>query len=192
MSEDFAKPGTHWSKKYLNALSQIKFKTNPGKEKMQSLLRQLDFLKNEIREINKHIEELSQSKQYKNYCEILMSVPGIGLLSSMILLTEIYDINRFSHPDKLLSYFGIIPTEHSSGGRTRKGWLTSRKNNYLRKMIIESAWIAKTKDPTLAQCYNEAYMRSEPGRAIIKVAKKLIVRIHRIWTHEEKYVIGLA
>lgn len=192
MPEEFDKPSTHWSEKYVHALGQIKFKKKSGEDTMQCLLRYLDFLKSEIRTMNNQIKELSKSEHYKRNCEILMSVPGIGLLSSMILLTEIHDIKRFSHPDKLLSYFGIMPTEHSSGGRTRKGWLTTRKNNYLRKMIVESAWVAKTKDPTLSHCYNEAYKRSEPGRAIIKVAKKLIVRLYRIWTHEEQYVMGMA
>ncbi len=191
--EQFSKPNTHWSMRFINWISIIADSmTESNKLVMQSLLRQLLVYRSEILAVTRQIRALSRSEQYKKYYTLLSSIPGVSLVSGMTLLTEIHDIKRFSSPDKLLSYFGIVPTEHSSGEKQRIGSLTYRKNKALRKIIIESAWIARRYDPSLTDYYSRSLQRMDSSRAIIKVAKKLILRIYKIWHSEQMYVKGLA
>lgn len=193
MPEQFAKPNTHWSKRFIKWLSAItESMTESDKLVMESLIRQLLVYRSEILEVTSQIRSLSRSERYAKYYNLLVSIPGISLISGMTLLTEIHDIKRFSSPDKLLSYFGIVPTEHSSGEKQRIGNMTYRKNKALRKIIIESAWIARRYDPSLTEYYSRSLQRMDSSRAIIKVAKKLILRIYKIWLSEQKYVKGLA
>jgi transposase len=69
--------------------------------------------------LRKQIKELSEQARYKTNAELLKSIPGIGTLTSMILLTEIRDINRFAGLNELSAYFGLIPNCHDSGETKR-------------------------------------------------------------------------
>jgi hypothetical protein len=58
----------------------------------------------------------------------------------MTLLTEIVDINRFRSPRALMAYFGLVPTERSSGDRERRGPITKAGNTHARRVLVEAAW----------------------------------------------------
>ena len=74
--------------------------------------------------------------------KVLCSVPGISILSAMVLLTELIDINRFRDSDHLASYAGLSPGEDSGGDKERSTGLSRRRNGYLRCILIESSWVA--------------------------------------------------
>ena len=57
----------------------------------------------------------------------------------MILITELGDIRRFSHPKKLTSYAGLDIREYSSGGQQRKYSITKLGNKFIRKILTEAA-----------------------------------------------------
>ena len=123
-----------------------------------------------------------------------MSAPGVGLISSMTLLTEIVDFKRFKNLDSLASYSGLSPTEHSSGDKRIIGHLNRRCNSRLRKVLIESAWTAIRWDEELRSFYDRqvAERRKPKGEAIILVAKKLLSRIRYMVLHNEPYVSGVV
>lgn len=78
------------------------------------------------------IRELSQSEAYAGQVLLLRSIPGIGSLTAMTILTELEQINRFSNFDQLCSFVGLIPSTNSSGEKENIGELTHRGNNFLR------------------------------------------------------------
>ena len=130
---------------------------------------------------------MSQSERYKKNGELLLSIPGIGLVTAMSFLTEIEDILRFENIDKFCSFVGLIPMTSSSGERDVVGNLTKRQNKILRSLIIESSWIAIRNDPALMMAYQKLIKRMEPTKAIIRIAKKMLNRIRYVLKSQEIY-----
>jgi transposase len=61
-------------------------------------------------------------------------------LQSAAVIAELGDITRFANPRQLMSYLGLVPSEHSSGGTRRRGGITKAGNSAARRMLIEAAW----------------------------------------------------
>jgi transposase len=72
--------------------------------------------------------------------EALMTLRGVDQLVAMTLAAEIGELQRFAHPGQLMSYLGLVPSEHSSGQKRRLGAITKTGNSHARRVLIEAAW----------------------------------------------------
>lgn len=178
---------SHWSRKYIELLENEETINSGGKLSLNKYLEQLKFQRKLISETTREIRKLSKGEKYNELVKYLTSIPGISILSAMILLTEIGNINRFSSVDKFLSYIGLIPSEHSSGESENKSHMTRRGNSLLRKIIVEASWIAIRKDPGLMMSYNNICKRKKGSKAIITIARKLATRIMYVLKNKEEY-----
>lgn len=70
----------------------------------------------------------------------LQALRGLALVAAATLVTELGDITRFTDPRQLMSYLGLVPSEHSSGGSRRQGGITKAGNSAARHMLVEAAW----------------------------------------------------
>lgn len=70
----------------------------------------------------------------------LVALRGIDKLGAIVLLAELGDSSRFDSPKQLMAFLGLVPSEHSSGGRRRQGAITLTGNSHARRMLVESAW----------------------------------------------------
>jgi transposase len=138
-------------------------------------------------ETTKKVKKLSEGVKYSERVALLRSIPGIGLTNSMVILTEVEDVGRFAKDEKFASYVGLIPTSHSSGDKEKKGEITFRSHDFLRKAFIESAWVAVRFDPALLMAYQGLCKRMEPNDAIVRVAKKLLNRVYFVLKNNKKY-----
>jgi transposase len=179
-----------WSKKFVQGLNRIRYLSNEGKEVIQELLKMLTVYDEAIKEVDRKIKQLSITEQYKKDVEILCSVPGISTLSAMILLIEIGDFNRFADTNKLKSYIGLIPQEHSSGEKEIKTGITKRGNKFLKKVIVEVSWVAIRKDKTLLALYTKLTKRMRGSKAVIVIAGILLNRMRSILRKREFYRIA--
>lgn len=182
----------HWGKKFVSELKQVKMKTIAGQYSFAAYIKELEFLEQQKKELDKAIKELSGSPVFKKNVELLLKVPSIGMNTAMTLLSEIGDIKRFRSLDQLCCYFGLIPNTHSSGEKDSVGKNTRRGNKYLKQKIIECAWVAIRKDPGLLMYYKNQITRMESNKAIIKIARKLLNRVKLVLTERIEYQLGLA
>jgi transposase len=176
-----------WSKKFLTWLKAIELTQISGKTSLELMIEQGEQTRQRVYQATVAIRTLSKTEPYKQLVELLTSVPGLGPLSAMILLTEIEDINRFSSEDQFNSFIGLIPMTDSSGDKDKVGNITQRKNAILRSIIVECAWVAIRKDPALLKSYQQLCKRMKPNRAIIRIAKKLSNRIRHVLISNKKY-----
>jgi transposase len=176
-----------WSKRYLEWLKNIELSEDTGRTALDLMIEQGEQTRKRVYQATISIKKLSQTPAYKESVELLRSVPGIGLLSAMILLTEIENIQRFTNIDGFCSFVGLIPSSSSTGDKERTGDITSRKNDVLRGVIMECAWSAIRKDPALLKCYLELCKRMKANRAAIRIAKKLLSRIRFVLISRKKY-----
>lgn len=182
----------NWSKRHIQYLETISLSNERGNIVLKLLLEELNFLNNNINKITKSINELSCQLKYREDFENLITVPGIGHLSAMIILTELIEIKRFRSLVNLNSFVGLIPSEHSSGEREIRYKITRRGNAYLKKALIECSWSAIRKDPALLMSFKRYCCRMNPNQAIIKVARKLLNRIRYVLMNKTKYEIGIV
>lgn len=178
-----------WSKRFLEWLKAVELTEISGKTSLTLMIEQGEQTRERVYQATLAIRELSKTETYKEQVELLKSVPGIGPMSSMIILTEIEDIKRFNSEGHFNSFIGLIPMTDGSGDKDKIGNITQRKNAVLRNIIVECAWVAIRKDPALLVSYQKLCKRMTPNRAIIRIAKKLSNRIRHVLISKKKYEI---
>lgn len=186
LPEDLAR--SRWSRKYVDYLRSVPVQHHSGRRTLDGLLAELDFLAAQIAVATEEIRLLADQERYRNNVQLLCTIPGIALLSAMILLTELVTVARFKNLDNLASYVGLVPGEDSSGDKEIITGLTYRRNAFLRRLIIECSWITVRKDPALLQCFTELTKRMKKNQAIIRIARKLLNRIRYVLINQEPYV----
>lgn len=188
LPERFAQAGTHWSRNFMQWLKSLEFEQPSANFAMDKLIQQCEHIREELLDVTRQIRLLSKSEPYKRNTQLLLSIPGIGLISAMVILTELINIKRFRNLDHLASYVGLIPKTNSSGEKLGVGGVTSRNNNYLRSLLIEDAWIAIKADPALSLKYHELVKRMKSNKAIIIITKKLLNRIRFVLKNDTEYI----
>jgi len=189
--ESFSKQ-TVWSKYFIDWLGKIEMQEKSGKEALNAIVGASTDLRASVLRVTKQIKELSKTKEYQEAVTLLRSIPGIGLITAMIILTELETINRFESFDQLCGFIGLIPSTKSSGENDAMGDITRRGHSVLRSSIIESAWMAARLDPALAKSYHDYCKRMEPNKAIVRIAKKLLSRIRYVLKNKQTYVCSVV
>ncbi len=72
--------------------------------------------------------------------EALRALRGLDTISSVSFVAAVGDLSRFENPRRLMAYLGLVPSEHSSGDRIRRGGITKTGNREARRMLVEAAW----------------------------------------------------
>ena len=156
-------------------------------------IRSLIRLKNSItKDMTRKLSALSHTERFEETLKLLMTVSGIGQTTGLALMAEIVDVTRFSNAEQLAAYVGMIPMCHSSGEHEGVGDITLRKHAILRSNIIEAAWVSIRQDEAMQLCYLNNCKRMVPGKAIVKVARKLVNRIHFVLKRQQSYVNAVA
>ena len=104
----------------------------------------IDYLSEKIRLLEAEIAV--KVKPFEEDLNIILSVPGIGLISAATILAEMGDYRDFQNADKLAMYFGIVPAVYQSAGKLRTGKITKRGSKHMRRILVQAAKaISKTK-----------------------------------------------
>ena len=129
--------------------------------------------------------------RYKENYDLLITVPGLGLITSMSMLTELdNDIVRFPNERRFVSMLGLIPTCHDSGEKKVSGEKINRGNKHLGPLIVEASWVAIQRDYQLGAYYSSCCQIMKPHKAIIKVARKLACRAYAVLKTKTKYELS--
>jgi len=183
---------SRWTQRFIKWLYEINIGEGSGKAALLAYIEEAEFLISREKRLQLAIKELSGTERYALGMHLLSSVPSIGLIAGMTLLTEIGDIKRFNKLDHLCSYCGLTPNCHSSGETERIYGMSRRGNPFIKTILIECAWMALRKDPALLLYYKELLPRMHPNKAVVKVARKLLNRIRYVLINQKEYVTGVS
>jgi transposase len=151
---------------------------------LTSQVKLLEFLASQIGKVNQQLGDFGQSDERVAWVD---SVPGIGPTLSVLIVTEIDNIGRFRRPAKLHSYAGLIPSTHSSGGRTFHGRITKQGNKYLRWAMIEAVEPACRKDAALRRMYQRLSRRKGANAAKVAVGRRLLTIVYKVLKEQRYY-----
>jgi transposase len=185
-------PRGRWTQIYFESLRSINFGNRWMQESFNRLLEQYEFLSAQIDKQTKLLRELSETALYQKRMEILQSIPGIGLISAMELLLELQDVSRFRRAEQLAAYVGLTPSQYSSADKVRMGRITGIGKNTLRAILVEASWQLITKDRVMREKYDRIKIRSGGKRAIVAIARTLLLRMRRMLLDERVYALPLA
>lgn len=120
--------------------------------------------------------EIYLKEKYQNNSEIqiLTSLPGFGFLTSLILKAEIGSFERFSSPDKLCSWAGLVPSSYDSGKSIRRGKITRNGSHLVRWALYQAALQIKPKDGKLYQFYQRIAQKGSKRKARVALSRKLL------------------
>jgi len=180
----------HWSRNFIKWLEQVRDEYQDDTLSLQ--LERLYAMRTLQLKANRKLRQLGMEDRNRKIYEILLSVVGVGPLTSMLLLTEIVDMKRFSSFRHLCSYSGFVPMTHSSGDKEAHSNITNRRNKHLRTALIESSWVAIQWDTELLSKYEEYRKRMNAQRAIVRIARILLRRIRFVWLNAQPYKKALA
>ena len=85
------------------------------------------------------IETLVPTWRMAPVVKALQALRGVSLIVAVTTIAELGDLTRFEHPKKLMTYLGLVPSEHSSGEKTQRGKITKTGNGHARRVLVEAA-----------------------------------------------------
>ena len=139
-----------WCRAFIKWLKEDVKLMSETRRSLDILIDQVETTRRNLLKVTLEIRHLSQTDKYRKNYDLLFGIPGIGVITAMTVLTEVYDVTRFRNEKQFASYLGLIPTSHSSGDKVIHGEKTFRGNKQLGPMLIEASWVAITKDPYLS------------------------------------------
>ena len=180
MSQGVCRKSKLWSVKgraELEGLALLPWTSRRRKE----LLQLLDQVEAAIRPLD---EAVAQEAQARAEAVRLMTHPGVGPVVSLAYVLTVGRVERFPNSRKLVSYLGLNPREHSSGGRQRLGAISKQGNSMMRHLLGEAAQTASRFDPELRRVYRRLKFRRGSAIAKVAIARKLAVRL--FWNLREQ------
>ena len=185
--ERFRNSKTHWSRNFMKWLREEVELLSEQKLSLLLLCDQVENTRKAILKVTREIRRLSTTDRYKENYDLLFTVPGLGLITSMSMLTELdNDIMRFPNERSFVSML----TCHDSGEKKVSGEKTNRGNKHLGPLIVEASWVAIYRDYQLGAYYSSCCQIMKPHKAIIKVARKLACRTYAVLKTKTKYELS--
>jgi len=143
----------------------------------QELLEMLDRLQPEISELD---EAVKVEAERRPEVILLRKHKGVGPLTALAFVLTVGPVERFPNSRKLVSYLGLNPGEHSSGGHQRLGHISKQGNEMMRWLLVEAGHVASQFDPELRRKYQRLKFRR--GAKIAKVALARLLAVRMYWT----------
>jgi len=179
-----------WTRAFRQWLKDIEWNYVNIDSTLKSLLKQLDFLDEMVRDTANQMRAYCK-KYLKHDYLLLRSVPGIAGLTASYILAEVGDLRRFHSFKKFAGYIGILPGIYSSGENESVRGVTPRANYVVRSLIVEASWVAIRKDPVMQEYYRKHAGKNSKA-AIFKVSRKLLSRVHAVIKTDTPYQLGLV
>jgi len=171
----------NWTKSYWRWLRQQEFEQRAARSTFGHYRTLLEELEQRLKELDAELAELSTTEPYRDQVARLRCLRGIDTLSAMVLVAEIFDFRRFGTAEEFMSFLGLVPSEHTTGGpdKAHRGPITKAGNSHARRILVEAAWHARHR-PTLQGAVGKR-IQGQPEDAV-RYAFRAQRRLHkRFW-----------
>jgi transposase len=131
-----------WTQSYLVWVKQIHFMQAARESTLLDYLHEVEHMAERVIRLEQAITEAvkQSSPQMQEVVRGLQAMRGIAQISAVTIVAELGELSRFESARQLMGYSGAVPSEESSGKRTRRGSITKTGNAHLRRIVVEAAW----------------------------------------------------
>jgi transposase len=170
-----------WTQAYLTWVKQVHFMQAARESTLLDYLHEVEPMAERVKRLEQAIADAVQvaSPQMQEVVRGLQALRGIAQISAVTLVAELGELSRFASARQLMGYSGAVPSEDSSGQRTRRGGITKTGNAHLRRIAIEAAWSYR-----LRPGVGPALRKRQEGvsEEIKEIAWKAQHRLHKRYT----------
>ena len=164
----FSKPGLD-ALKALPLRSEDRFIVLQMLEQLNALTLQQQLLTARLRAFAKDAPE-SESRHRQH----LRSIPGVGEVTTEVVLAEVGDVGRFRSAKQVVAYAGLAPGRRESAGKAKDLGITKRGSGLLRWVLVEASWQLARRSAHWRDVYENLKKRRGSRRAIVAVARRLL------------------
>jgi len=178
--------GNSWSKAWRRWLQALTTDTRQGwgvRTTLSSLIRQLEFLEQEIDKLDEAMQQLSDTPRWKPVVQAMMKQKGVGLMTALKYSTDIGDFSRFRRGRQVGAFYGLAPSSDESGDNPdRKGHITRQGSPSGRQVLCQSAWSRVRYDEQEREVYRRLVQKNPKKKKIALVAcmRRLAVRLWHV------------
>jgi transposase len=168
-----------WSRAGIQVLEQLALPhwTTRRRKELLELWKELE---QSVAELDRAVETEAEARPE---ARLLMKQPEVGPVVALAVVLTLGPAERFEGGKQVASYFGLIPREHSSGGRQRLGSISKQGSPFVRALLVQAAHTAVRHDSELRRQYQRLAQRKNRGVATVAMARKLAVRLYWILRH---------
>lgn len=149
-----------------------------ARKNLKRLLQEYSFYKEQIEEVEKQINLLAQDVRYKEPLERLRKIKGVNVITGMVFLAELGDLDRFSNRNQIGAYLGLVPVVHESGqADDRKGHITGQGPARLRQLLCQACWSWIRWDPRARERFHRHLRRNggQRKKAAVAMMRRLAI-----------------
>lgn len=168
----------------------IERKSIAVKTAIEALLKAIEALNEEIKGLEERIQQIGRNDKD---AQLLMTIPGVGILTALHFVVAIGDYTRFKDSRNVAAYLGLTPRQYSSGESQRLGRVSKCGPRDARSMLVEAATVMLTR--TRSWCKPKAWamkLQRKKGfkKATVALGRKLAVIMHRMLMTKEPFHFG--
>lgn len=130
---------SNWTPAHMRYLRKLQMQSEVHQLVLEEYIQAVDSTQERLIRIKERLISLLDDWEWKPVVKALMACKGFQEVAAMTIISELGDLRRFKNPRQLMSFIGLVPSEHSSGGTRRQGAITKCGNSHVRWMLIECA-----------------------------------------------------
>jgi transposase len=188
--------GRNWTRAHRQWIDTLEWAQPAERVVVDDYLLAIDHTEARLIELDARLTEIAQADPYREPVGWLRCFRGVDTLTAILILAELHDFRRFHSPRALMAYVGLVPGEHSSGEKHRRGRITRTGNALVRRLLVETAWHYQHR-PGVGVALTRR-RKGQPGRVIAiadKAQQRLCRRFRRLAEHHKpapKIAVAIA
>ena len=187
---------SRWTLTHMDWIESLRFEEPAAREALVAYLDAVREADARVRATAKLVEAAVRDWHLRPLVEALVALRGVDFTTATTLVAELGDISRFDSPRQLMAFTGLVPGEHSSGGKRRPGSITKAGNGHARRVLIEAAWSYRYPARQTAHLRRKAANAPEAARHIAWAAQKRLcarfLHLFRLGKPKQKVCAAIA
>jgi transposase len=149
----------------------------------------LDFLEQALERANQRLRAFAAegADLERQARALLRSIPGVGEVTSEVVLAELGDVRRFRSAKQAVAYAGLAPGWRESAGKRKDLPIEKKGSRLLRWTLVESAWLVVRYNPRWRSLFERLAARTGKKKAITAIARRLLSVMVAILRSREPY-----
>lgn len=129
-----------WTQAHFRWMEELQFEHPSQHIVFQEYVDMVKYVQGRIVALEQQMRIIVEDWTLGEVVTALMALRGVSLITAMTVVAELGDLSRFESARQVMAYIGLVPSEHSSGGKQRRGGITKSGNGHVRRVLVEAAW----------------------------------------------------
>jgi transposase len=153
---------------------------------------ELEFYRSQLRQIDQRIAEFAQagSPREQEARALLRTIPGVGPITTEVVLAELADVSRFGSQKAVAAYAGLAPGQRESAGKRQELHIEKKGSTNLRWVVCQAAWQLVRRSQRWQSVYRALKARMKAQKAITAIARRLLCLMTAILKSGQPYQLA--